>query len=735
MTTMDNTPFLRTGRTGGVEQKDESRGLEEGEEEEVGLRHSAVVNSELERMRLSDAMRRLSESRPSQLGLSGEAIGGMFGFEEEGGDERARTYQDEDEEVHDEQGECLTVRAVVVGCCIGGIVGAQNIYFVMKIGWTQGVSTTAAVLGFALMSALLSTPLARNNLPFGPKENTIMQTAAVAAASMSGGSGLASSLYSLTKEFQDYYGYDLSDKDRFYPDLQGKLLWCYAILLFGFFIAIPLRRLLIDDYQLPFPSGFATAHVIKAMHATRGATKAGMEQFWLMLKVFIPSAAWFTFKDFWMVNLDAMPIFGLEAFKFQWFCDFSTAFVATGFFTPLKVSVSWLAGSLLGWAIISPIVFRKDVANGNWYSCDDDVNGSSQSGACNDPYNVSGPYAYTLFPTISGMFINGIFELGKVMWKVYQDRQAQALLKKQGDRQDANPLVARLVPAEQEVSWLVWVPGLVATMIFGAWAGSYVFPHTSFVQLLVCSAIGPLGAVGILYGQGLTDIGMGTVFAKLAIIVCSLWSNSVVTAIVGGSLVWMCLAQAGDLMQDFKTAKLTSVPPNKMFVAQVIGAMTSPLWCVAGLWLFMHGQDLPSTKFPINAGNSWLGLAVLLEDNFSLPKYCWVFIMVFSVATVIVEICYIKYPKFSARWLPSTMPFFIGMYGQPLYAIDVMVGAIIRLVWRSKNLKSFEENYAVVGAGLVAGEGITALVLTTISAFSGYSGFMLVDYSYNDDDV
>jgi len=735
MASVDHTPFIRPGKAVGGDPEVDAEDLQPRAKS-----ISAVVHSELEGMRLSDAMRRLSENRPSQLGLSGEAMGGFVNYQDEDDVDNEellgrRTFREEDEEVEDGEGTGLTVRAVVCGCLVGGIVGAQNIYFVMKIGWTMGVSITAAVMGFALMSALLSTPLARKSLPFGPKENTVMQTAAVAAASMSGGSGLASSLYSLTKEFQDYYGYDLSSKDRFYPDLTGKLIWCYAILLFGFFIAIPLRRLLIDEYQLPFPSGFATAHVIKAMHATRGSTKAGMQQFWLMLKVFIPSAVWFTFKDFWMVNLDAMPIFGLAAFKFEWFCDFSTAFVATGFFTPFKVAASWMAGSLMGWALISPIVFRRDVGNGKWYSCDDDANGSSSSGVCDDPYNVSGPYAYTLFPTIAGMFINGLFELGKVMWKVYKDRREQAKLQQRRDDSATNERPPALTAKSDEVSWMVWIPGLVGTMFFGAWAGSYVFPQTSFVQLLVCSVVGPLGAVGILYGQGLTDIGMGTVFAKLAIIVCSLWSNSVITAIVGGSLVWMCLAQAGDLMQDFKTAKLTGVAPKHMFVAQVFGALTSPLWCVGGLWLFMNGQDLPSTKFPINAGNSWLGLAVLLQDNFSLPKYCWVFIMVFSIATVAVEICYIQYPKFSAKWLPATMPFFIGMYGQPLYAIDVMIGAVIRLVWRAKDLKSFEENYAVVGAGLVAGEGLTALVLTTITAFAGYSGFMLVDYAYNDNDV
>lgn len=138
----------------------------------------------------------------------------------------------------------------------------------------------------------------------------------------SSGSGLATSLYALRTNFQEYYGYELKPENQFYPDLggmhshrlahfhshihtccdihcapirqldcypsidhislalfaccSGKLLWCYAILLFGFFIAVPLRKLLIDEYELPFPSGFATAYVIKAMHATKGNSKVSL---------------------------------------------------------------------------------------------------------------------------------------------------------------------------------------------------------------------------------------------------------------------------------------------------------------------------------------------------------------------------------------------------------------------------------------------------------------------------
>ena len=41
----------------------------------------------------------------------------------------------------------LTLRAVIVGCLVGGIVSCTNIYIGLKIGWSFGASIIAAVLG------------------------------------------------------------------------------------------------------------------------------------------------------------------------------------------------------------------------------------------------------------------------------------------------------------------------------------------------------------------------------------------------------------------------------------------------------------------------------------------------------------------------------------------------------------------------------------------------------------
>ena len=48
----------------------------------------------------------------------------------------------------------FTVRAVAVGCLLGGAVSGMNIYFGLRTGWSIGGSLIAAILGFAVFAAI-----------------------------------------------------------------------------------------------------------------------------------------------------------------------------------------------------------------------------------------------------------------------------------------------------------------------------------------------------------------------------------------------------------------------------------------------------------------------------------------------------------------------------------------------------------------------------------------------------
>jgi len=83
----------------------------------------------------------------------------------------------EPEETHQ-----LTVRAVFVGCCLGAVVGASNIYLGLKTGFTFGPQLFGAIFGFAILKAI-ATAVPESGIlghmfggSFGPKENCTVQT-------------------------------------------------------------------------------------------------------------------------------------------------------------------------------------------------------------------------------------------------------------------------------------------------------------------------------------------------------------------------------------------------------------------------------------------------------------------------------------------------------------------------------------------------------------------------------
>jgi hypothetical protein len=133
----------------------------------------------------------------------------------------------------------LTVRAVLVGCVLGAIVGASNIYLGLKTGFTFGPQLFGAIFGYAILkplsraipeSGLLAKILGGGD--FGKKENCTVQSAATAA----GGIGIifVSAIPAM---------YNLGLLSATPQEDAGRLIaLTLAAAFFGVFFVIPLRK-------------------------------------------------------------------------------------------------------------------------------------------------------------------------------------------------------------------------------------------------------------------------------------------------------------------------------------------------------------------------------------------------------------------------------------------------------------------------------------------------------------
>lgn len=88
----------------------------------------------------------------------------------------------------------LSLRAVLMGMLLGGMMSLSNLYVGLKTGWSLGVAITACILSFSLGAALQRAGLLRSNLSI--LENNCMQSTASSAGYSTGGT-LASAIAAL----------------------------------------------------------------------------------------------------------------------------------------------------------------------------------------------------------------------------------------------------------------------------------------------------------------------------------------------------------------------------------------------------------------------------------------------------------------------------------------------------------------------------------------------------------
>ncbi|KAJ2734376.1 OPT super [Coemansia sp. BCRC 34962] len=159
----------------------------------------------------------------------------------------------------------FTWRAIVVGLLFGTLLCFSNLWFGLQSGWISMMSLQSSLVGFAVFKALEHVL----NVPFGPAENVVLQSTAVATATMPLAGGFVGILPAL-KLLEE----NESNGARTVLNFGQLCAWGLALTFFGVFFAIPLRKQTIIKEKLRFPSGTATAQMISVLHKRPDPTLA-----------------------------------------------------------------------------------------------------------------------------------------------------------------------------------------------------------------------------------------------------------------------------------------------------------------------------------------------------------------------------------------------------------------------------------------------------------------------------
>ena len=306
-----------------------------------------------------------------------------------------------------DQPQNFTLRGVLVGLAIGVVICFSNMYFGLQTGWVSGMAMPSALIGFAYFKVVARTL----KLPFTPVENVLVQSVAGSVGTMPLGCGFVGVIPALN--------YLLTPEENGPLDISlwKLIVWSVGICFFGVVFAVPLRKEMIIREKLKFPSGTATALLIRVLHGdeksktmmareenqdgddrsdgeTQGLLQSssaqreehdirpsmddsmkdpdqelGEDGDWRskirLLLISFGGSALYTVVSYFLPQLHDIPVFGLSlAQNWLWTLNPSPAYVGQGIIMGPATTLHMLLGAIIGWGILSPIAKHKEWAPG-----------------------------------------------------------------------------------------------------------------------------------------------------------------------------------------------------------------------------------------------------------------------------------------------------------------------------------------------------------------------------------
>ncbi|CAO3683591.1 unnamed protein product [Rhizopus stolonifer] len=634
--------------------------------------------------------------------------------------------------------EHFTIRSVLCGLLIGTLMCFSNMYFGLQTGWISMMSLQSSLLGFALFKPF--QPMLKHK--FGPIENVVLQTTAVATATMPLAAGFVGVIPAMEL---------MTQKDN--PDgpviLTAKqlILWSLAVAFFGVFFAIPLRKQAIIREKLKFPSGTATAQMISLLHEKQdptiesptlrrrvGASAAqdrqeqerliGSDEFenvWsLKLRGLIASfslSSAYTLISYFYPLINTLPVFNWLTFNlidfraWEWYFTPSFSYIGQGIIMGLPTTLSMLLGCFVGWGILSPMAFYAGWAPG---PVDDWKTGSK---------------GWILWISLGVMIaescISLLIVLARTLVRLYQHKTQYHLVGEEGTAEDA--------PSDQQISILITVVGLILSTISCVYLVDWIFGSDVLPKKMTILAIFVAMFLSVLGVRALgeTDLNPVSGIGKISqVLFAGFMPGNILANLIAGGIAEAGAQQAGDLMQDLKTGHLLGASPKAQFYGQMIGSVASVFIASGAYLLYRAVYSIPGPEFPVPTAQVWLDMSRLVNGH-PLPPHVSEFVYGFAILFAIFVLFKELYPN-KTRFIPQGIAFAIGMYNPPNFTLARVIGGLIVHFWNkaceepSKG-SSWTEPYrsmagkvfiVIIASGFVLGEGTFSIVNMTMRALN-----------------
>jgi len=598
----------------------------------------------------------------------------------------------------------LTIRAVVTGAVLGGILSLCNIYSGLRIGWGFNMSITAALLGWGFWSVLTT---GRPHAHFGKLENNINQTAASAGASISS-AGLVSAIPAWTM---------LTGQTLSWPALA---VWLFCIGMVGVTVGISLRKQMIEVDRLPFASGIAAAETLDKIHgAGTGGSEARSKLFTLLgslagaaaLKLGLHIGDISQLKLPGRIAMTGGRSASLHNLTLS--LDASPLMIAVGALGSLRTGVTILLGGLFSWGVLAPWAIQQ---------------GYAEMGA-DDP-NVAwfGPVVrWMLWPGVAMMVTSSLTSVA-FSWRSI----VRAFT---GGRMDsASKPTAKVASAGGEVASAateVATDPPEAPAALGA-QGADVSTRERWIMLAVVTVASTLGQyllfdipwhIGVL--ATLLTFALATVAGRVSgeTTITPVGAMGKVTQLIFGVLrpgdatanlmtanvTGGAASQAADLLHDLKTGSILGASPRAQAIAQSAGVLGGAIvGSAAYLVLIPDPQNMLLTEeWPAPAVATWRAVAELFATGIeAMPEGAAVAMAIAGTLGIVLAILEKVLPEKAAQFVPSAASLGLSFTVQAWTCISLFVGSLLGWALRRWAPEWSKKFLTPAAAGVIAGESL-----------------------------
>jgi len=600
----------------------------------------------------------------------------------------------------------LTFRAIFLGLILTVVLGAANAYLGLRAGITIAATYPAAVIAMAVLRAWKGSLL----------EENIARTAGSIGEGIAAGAIFTIPAFLIAKAWPSFRPHDAYWK--------STALIMVGSILGVLFISL-VRRVMVEDPELPFPESVAAGEIHKA--GQRGAA-AAKYLFWnigvggvvYMLGRFGLFAA---DKDFHirignlghsqirlgpagstnMVATGATSMFAAPSV--------SPAYLGVGYIIGLRLASLQFAGGVIAWGLLVPmLVYFLGPQLRNYLPADTPGNWSGM---------VLAVWRFIVRPiAVGGMLVGAAYTL-------YNMRKSltAGLGKAFGDLKQTADDRAKLSRTEQYMSSKV-VLGLIALMFV---LMCFLYIRISGLVWPAVLAAGVMIIVGFFFAtvsgnlvgfigssnNPISGLTLSTLLIAALLMVSLGVSGGEGVAVVLGVAAVVCVssAVAGELLQDFKVGYILGGTPRKIQIAELIAVVVASLVMYWPLYL-LNAANIQAGG--IGFGDRQLpavqsGLMATLAQGIVGGEMAWALVVVgilFGFAMIMMQV---KSPMLVA----------VGMYLPFETTFAIFIGGVFRAVAdrmaarRGLNAaqRARVENAGVLTAsGLIAGEALLGLV-------------------------